>query len=99
MFRSLPFGGGFAIAAGLGPLIEYIEGFRFQPDELAYLRSLKADGRPLFNEDFLEHLAQLRLRFDIDAMPEGTVVFPHEPLVRVRGPLMHCQLLETALLM
>jgi len=98
VFRSLPFGGGFAIAAGLGPLIEYIEGFRFQPDELAYLRTLKADGRPLFAEDFLEHLAQLRLQFDIDAVPEGTVVFPHEPLVRVRGPLMHCQLLETALL-
>jgi len=98
VFRSLPFGGGFAIAAGLGPLIEYIEGFQFQPDELAYLRSLKADGRQLFADDFLDDLARLRLRCDIDAVPEGTVVFPHEPLVRVRGPLMQCQLLETALL-
>jgi len=98
VFRNLPFGGGFAVAAGLGPLIEYIEGFRFLPDDLAYLRTLTVDDRPIFTDDFLDHLAQLRLRCDIDALPEGTLVFPHEPIVRVRGPLMHCQLLETALL-
>lgn len=98
VFRTLPFGGGFAIAAGLANLVEYIEGFRFTPDDLQYLRSLNNGGRPIFDDDFLAELAQLRLRCDLDALPEGTAVFPQEPLVRVRGPLMHCQLLETALL-
>ncbi len=98
-FRHAPFHGGFTIAAGLGPLIEIIENFRFEADDLDYLSSLRSAGnQPLFAADFLQVLGKLRLRLDLDGVPEGTVVFPHEPLVRVEGPIMHCQLLETALL-
>jgi nicotinate phosphoribosyltransferase len=98
-FRHAPFGGGFTLSAGLAGVIAYIEGYRFTAAELAHLAGLRgADDKPLFEPGFLDHLERLRLRVDIDAMPEGTVVFPHEPLVRVRGPLLQAQLLETALL-
>ncbi|HVX83224.1 MAG TPA: nicotinate phosphoribosyltransferase [Phycisphaerae bacterium] len=98
-FRNNPFGGGFAVAAGLASVIEYVEGFGFTAEDAAYLRELKGnDGRALFEEAFLEYLEGLRLGCDVDGAPEGTVVFGHEPLVRVKGPLLHCQLLETALL-
>lgn len=98
-FRQLPFRGGYAIAAGLGPTIDFIEAFRFDASDIEYLATLHGnDGAPLFEDGFLRYLEQLRLTCDIDAMPEGTVAFEHEPLVRVRGPLLECQLLETALL-
>ena len=98
-FRKNPFHGGYAIAAGLAPAIAWLEGFRFTPDDIAYLDALRGnDGAPLFDPAFLEYLGAMRLRCDIDAIPEGTAVFAHEPLLRVRGPLMQCQLLETALL-
>jgi nicotinate phosphoribosyltransferase len=98
-FRRNPFGGGFAVACGLHRALDFLEDLRFEAEDLAYLRSLQgADGRPLFVPEFLDHLGQLRLSCDVDAVPEGTVVFPHEPLVRVRGPLSQCQLLETPLL-
>ncbi len=98
-FRTLPFAGGYAVAAGLGPAIEFVEAFRFDESDLAYLATLAGnDGRPLFEAPFLDHLRDLRLAVDVDAVPEGTAVFPHEPLVRVRGPMLHCQLLETPLL-
>ncbi|HTV17340.1 MAG TPA: nicotinate phosphoribosyltransferase, partial [Polyangiaceae bacterium] len=98
-FRTHPFGGSYAIAAGLEAVVELVEGFRFGADDVEYLASLADDGGgPLFAADFLDYLRALRLRVDIDAVPEGSLVFAHEPLVRVRGRLLEAQLLETALL-
>ncbi|MDR2108962.1 MAG: nicotinate phosphoribosyltransferase [Coriobacteriales bacterium] len=98
-FRELPFAGGYAIACGMQHVAHYIEDFRFTEADLAYLRGLPAaDGTPLFSRDFLATLSQLRLSVDIDAVCEGTAVFPNEPLLRVIGPVSECQLVETALL-
>ena len=98
-FRRLPFAGGYAVAAGLGDVVRWLEGFRFEAEDLDYLAILTGrDGKPLFEAGFLEFLRGLRWECDVDAIPEGTVVFPHEPLVRVRGPLLQAQLVETALL-
>ncbi len=98
-FRANPFGGGFTVAAGLATSIEFVERMRFDADDLAYLESLRGnDGRPLFEVAFLEYLGRLALACEMHAIPEGTIVFPHEPLVRVQGPLIQAQLLETALL-
>lgn len=98
-FRRKPFGGGFAIAAGLEIAMDFLEHFRYSASDLAYLEQLKsADGAPLFEPAFLEYLEKLVLNCDIDALPEGTPVFPYEPLVRVQGPLIHAQILETPLL-
>ncbi len=98
-FRRNPFAGGFTIAAGLATAIEYLENLTFSRDDLAYLATLQGnDGERLFEPAFLDDLGRLRLRCDIDAVPEGTVVFPYEPLLRVEGPLLQAQLLESALL-
>jgi nicotinate phosphoribosyltransferase len=98
-FRANPFGGGFTVAAGLATAIEFLNRLRFEADDLAYLKGLRGnDGRPLFEPPFLEYLGQFALTCDLHAIPEGTIVFPHEPLVRVQGPLIQAQLLETALL-
>ncbi len=98
-FRANPFKGGFAIACGMAQLAEMVETFSFTDDDVAYLASLPAPGGgKLFKPAFLEYLRALKLDVDIDAVREGTVVFANEPLVRVTGPIMHCQLLETALL-
>ncbi len=98
-FRHNPFDGGFSIACGLAQLAEMVETFHFTPEDRSYLSQLKAPGGgPLFEEDFLDWLCELELSVDIDAVVEGTPVFPNEPLVRVVGPIMQCQLLETALL-
>jgi nicotinate phosphoribosyltransferase len=98
-FRQSPFQGGFTLACGLSYVMEYLERFQFTETDLAYLATLTgADGKPLFASGFIAHLKALRLSIDVDAVREGTVVFPHEPLLRVRGPLLQAQLLETALL-
>ncbi|QIP15551.1 nicotinate phosphoribosyltransferase [Spirosoma aureum] len=98
-FRKHPFGGGFTVACGLTNVIGYIEHFSLSKKDLRYLQTLTGnDGQPLFEEAFLDYLANLKLTCDIEAIPEGTVVFPNEPLVRVRGPILQCQLLETPLL-
>jgi nicotinate phosphoribosyltransferase len=98
-FRKAPFAGGYAIAAGLGLALDYIREFEFDATDIEYLASLAGnDGRPLFDRGFLDYLVTLRLTCDIDAMPEGTVAFGQEPLLRVRGPILQCQLLETPLL-
>ena len=89
-FRRVPDGGGFAIAAGLEQLIEYIEDLHFNEDDLNYLRE-----KNLFEEDFLEYLRNFRFTGDIWAVPEGTPVFPNEPLVTVRAPASQSQLIET----
>ena len=89
-FRKVPDGGGFAIAAGLEQLIDYIENLHFTEEDIAYLR-----GRNLFCEDFLDYLRNFRFTGDIYAIPEGTPVFPKEPLVVVRAPAIEAQLIET----
>ncbi|MCB1759006.1 MAG: nicotinate phosphoribosyltransferase [Gammaproteobacteria bacterium] len=98
-FRRLPFGGGFAIACGLDGALDYLQHLRFEPDDLAYLETLEGtDGAPLFEPAFLERLGRFRFRCDVDALPEGTVVFAQEPLLRVVGPIFDAQIVETALL-
>ena len=92
-FRGVPDGGGFAIAAGLEQIIDYIQALRFEPEDIAYLR-----GRGIFSEEFLEYLAHFQFTGDIWAVPEGTPVFPREPLIIVRAPAIQAQLLETYML-
>ncbi|HEY1123190.1 MAG TPA: nicotinate phosphoribosyltransferase [Haloferula sp.] len=98
-FRRLPFHGGYAIAAGLEPALQWLEDFRFRTEDLDYLASLRTrNDHPLFKDDFLTYLSDLKLELDIDAVPEGSAVFAHEPLLRVQGKILHAQLAETALL-
>jgi nicotinate phosphoribosyltransferase len=98
-FRTLPFDGGFAVACGIQQAVEYLQQLRFAEDDLAYLAELTgADGAPLFSAEFLAYLRDLRFTCEVDVVPEGTVVFPQEPLVRVRGPIIQAQIVETALL-
>jgi len=90
-----PFGGEFTIACGLATAIDFVRQFQFQESEIEYLASQCGnDGNPLFDAGFLDYLRALRPSCDIDAMPEGSLVFPNEPLIRVCGPIIHCQLLE-----
>lgn len=98
-FRKNPFRGGFSIAAGLASVLDYLENVRFDLEDTRYLATLCGnDGEPLFDTAFLEFLRGMTFECEVDAIPEGTVVFPHEPLVRVRGPLIQCQIVETAIL-
>lgn len=98
-FRRPPFRGGYAIAAGLQDALRYIAEFSFSAEDVAYLGTLRGnDGGPLLDPGFLDYLGSLRLSIDVEAVPEGTAVFAHEPLLRVRGPIAQCQLLETPLL-
>jgi nicotinate phosphoribosyltransferase len=99
VFRENPFGGEFTLACGLASAIDFLRGFHFTETEIAYLAAQSGnDGRLLFDPGFLEYLGGLRLTCDIDAIPEGTLVFPNEPLIRVCGPIIECQIVETALL-
>jgi len=98
-FRKQPFKGGFSIACGLHDAIDYLQTLAFTEDDLAYLATLTGDdGKPLFESGFFDYLRTLRWSCHLDAVPEGTAVFPHEPLLRVQGPLLQCQIVETALL-
>lgn len=92
-YRNNPCGGGYAIAAGLEQLIQYIKELHFAPQDIDYLASLH-----IFDRDFLDYLADFHFSGDIYAIPEGTVVFPREPLVKVIAPIMEAQLVETAIL-
>jgi nicotinate phosphoribosyltransferase len=98
-FRRAPFGGGYAIAAGLAPALAYLRGLQFTADDLAYLATLR-DGRgePLFPPGFLDYLARLRFTCTVDAVPEGSLVFAYEPIVRITGPILQAQIVETTLL-
>lgn len=98
-FRKNPFGGGFSVAAGLADAVSYLADFKFSADDLAYLAVLAGnDGKPIFHPEFLDYLEKMRFCCDVDAILEGRVVFAHEPLLRIRGPMLQCQLVETALL-
>jgi len=98
-FRENPFGGQFTVACGLATAIDFLRAFHFTDTEVDYLGSQRGnDGKPLFDSRFLGYLRGLQLTCDVDAIPEGTLVFPDEPLIRVVGPIVQCQLLETALL-
>ena len=98
-FRTLPFGGGFAVACGQGLVRQWLEAFCFSADDCDYLGTLEGrDGKPLFDKGFLNYLQTLRLELEIDAVDEGEIVFGHQPLLRVCGPVLQCQLIETALL-
>ena len=98
-FRRNPFNSGYSVACGLGTALEFLGGFRYAQDDIDYLGSLQGnDGHPLFQPDFLEYLRKIELKCSLDAIPEGSVVFAYEPLLRVQGPLLQCQLLETPLL-
>lgn len=92
-YRSNPDGNAFAICAGLEQVIDYIENLHFEPEDVDYLRSTG-----LFGEDFLDYLLHFKFSGDIYAVPEGTVVFPREPLIKVIAPIMEAQLVETAIL-
>ena len=93
-FRQVPDGGGFAIAAGLEQVVEYITNLHFSDEDIDYLRS-----RGIFCEEFLQYLRDFRFTGDIWAVPEGTPVFPREPLITVRAPAIEAQLVETYLLL
>ena len=89
-YRNVPDGGGFAIAAGLEQVVEYIKDLHFSEEDIAYLRK-----RNLFQEDFLDYLRNFRFTGDIFAVPEGTPIFPKEPMLTVRAPAIEAQLVET----
>src|SRR5216110_1490943 len=98
-FRENPFAGQFTVACGLAKAIDFLRAFHFTDAEVDYLGSRRDnDGKPLFDSRFLDYVRGLQLTCDVDAIPEGTLVFANEPLVRVSGPIAQCQLLETALL-
>jgi nicotinate phosphoribosyltransferase len=98
-FRKAPFQSGFTIACGLAQAVDFLQNFRFTESDTSYLAGLKGnDGQPLFDRGFLDYLRELRFTCDMDAIPEGTAVFPHEPMLRIRGPILQAQLLETPLL-
>ncbi|MCP4443381.1 MAG: nicotinate phosphoribosyltransferase [Aureispira sp.] len=98
-YRKNPFKGDFAIACGLQDAVEYLENLKFSDSDIAYLGSLTgSDDKPLFEQGFLDYLYQMEFTCDVDAVPEGTIVFPHEPLIRIKGPLIQAQLIETPLL-
>lgn len=98
-FRGNPFGGGYTLACGLEQALGHLESLCFDDDDIRYLARLTGvDGAPLFDPEFLKWLRGFRFLGDVDAVPEGTVVFPGEPVVRVVGPIAACQLVETALL-
>ena len=98
-FRDNPFKGGYAVACGTGQIPDLVENFSYTDEDIAYLRSIQAPGGgSLFKEGFLAWLRDFRMDVDVWAVPEGEVVFPREPIVRVEGPMIACQLIETALL-
>ena len=93
-FRDVPDGGGFAIAAGLEQIVDYIQNLHFSPEDIDYLRS-----RGIFSEAFLDYLKNFRFTGDVWAVPEGTPIFPREPVITVRAPAIQAQLLETYMLL
>ena len=97
-FRNNPFKGAYSVTCGLDYVIDYLNNFKFSKEDISYLSSLKTEnGKKLFEKKFLEFLQKFKFECDVDAIEEGRVVFPNEPLLRITGPLYQCQLLETSL--
>ena len=98
--RKNPFEGGFTIFAGLETVVQFFTTFfNLMPDEMEYLSNLKdINGNKIFTDEFLNYLYKMRFSCNIYAVPEGTIVFPNEPIIRVSGPIIQCQLIETMLL-
>ena len=92
-YRSNPCGGGYAVCAGLEQVIDYIKNLHFSKEDVDYLRSLR-----IFDEDFLDYLKDFKFSGDLYAIPEGSIIFPREPLIKVIAPIMEAQLIETAIL-
>lgn len=98
-YRKPPFAGNYIIAAGLELVADWLQDFSFSTSDIQYLGSLKnSNGSRLFDESFLNFLQRMQFSCDIHAVPEGTIVYPHQPILRIEGPLLQCQLIETALL-
>lgn len=98
-YRSNPFAGKYVIACGLAEVIKYLSHYSFSESDIAYLQSCHAaDGEALFAPKFLQYLSELKFSCEVDAVPEGTLIQPKEPFLRIQGPLIQCQLLETALM-
>ncbi|MDQ2993865.1 MAG: nicotinate phosphoribosyltransferase, partial [Pseudomonadota bacterium] len=98
-YRSNPFEGDYVIAAGLADVIHYLTHFHFSESDLQYLQSLQTDeNERLFQPEFLHYLSALNFSCDVDAVIEGTLVQPNEPLLRIQGPILQCQILETVLI-
>ena len=93
-FRRVPDGGGYAIMAGVEQLMEYLKNLKFDEDDVDYLR-----GKGILSEGFLDYLGNFKFLCDVWAIPEGTPVFPHEPIIKVRGPIIQAQLIETMMLL
>lgn len=99
IFRKYPFKNNYAVACGLATAIDFLQQWHFSEQDIAYLRTLHAaDGSLLFTDEFLNYLKTVKFSCDVDAVTEGTLVFPHEPLIRIKGPLLQGQLLESTLL-
>lgn len=99
IYRKHPFNSNYAIACGLATAADFLNNWKFEKSDLDYLRELQAaDGSKLFSEEFLNYLKNLRFTCEVDAIPEGTVVFANEPLIRIKGPLLQGQLIESTLL-
>lgn len=97
--RRNPFQNPFTVACGLALAIDLLRNWRFNQQDIDYLGQLKnSQGHAVFQSGFLQFLAQIRFTGDVDAVPEGTLVFPSEPILRIKAPLLQCQLLETALM-
>lgn len=93
-FRKIPDGGGYAIFAGLEQVIEYLKGLKFTEEDIEFLRKKK-----IFNEDFLEYLLNFKFECDMWSVPEGSIIFPGEPLITIRGPVIQAQFVETMILL
>lgn len=93
-FRRVPDGGGYAITAGLEQIVHYIENLRFTDADIEFLR-----GKGIFSEEFLKYLAEFKFTGDIWGVPEGSVIFPGEPILTVRAPVIQAQLVETYVLL
>jgi len=98
-YRHPPFGGRYVVAAGIESFADWLDGLSFSREDLAYLRSISgSNGKPFFHQSFLDFLEKWQFTGTVEATPEGTIVFPHEPIVRVCAPLLDAQIIETTLL-
>ena len=93
-FRRIPDGGGYAIMAGVEQMMDYLKNLKFTDDDIEFLR-----GKGIFCEEFLNYLRNFKFECDVWAVPEGTPIFPHEPIVTVRGPVIQAQFIETMVLL